>query len=150
MGPETRRQHTDVFAAAKAIAKRQELDRQREVDRQRDTHYRSDRDRDSRFAAEMGRPLANSTPHRRESPPYANNNRYQASAPQQHKSFAHIQERRFSSPTRGTPPRNNDLNLERNRTPNLNSFNSKEHCKYCKSAGHRIDECHKRQYNNTL
>ncbi|KYN50489.1 hypothetical protein ALC57_00127 [Trachymyrmex cornetzi] len=129
MGTETRRRHTDAFAAAKAIAKRRELDRQREVDRQRDTRYRNDRDRDNRFATEIGKPLAHSTPHRRESLPYVNNN---------------------SSPIRGTPPRNNDLNIERNRTPNPSSFNNKEYCKYCKSSGHKIEECRKRQYNNTL
>ncbi|KYN17325.1 hypothetical protein ALC57_10390 [Trachymyrmex cornetzi] len=150
MGPETRRRHTDAFAAAKAIAKRRELDKQREADRQRDTRYRADRDRDNRFPAEMGRPLAHSTPHRRESPPYVNNSRYQANAPQQYKSFAYTPERRFNSPQRRTPPHNNDSSIERHRTPNTNSFGNKEYCKYCKIPGHRIEDCRKRQHNNNL
>lgn len=37
ISPETRQQHTDVFAAAKAIAKRQELDRQRYKTRYRNS-----------------------------------------------------------------------------------------------------------------
>ncbi|KYN16058.1 hypothetical protein ALC57_11707 [Trachymyrmex cornetzi] len=146
MDPETRRRHTDAFAAAKSIAKRQELDKQREADRQRDTRYRPDRDKDRRFAAEMGRPLAHSTPHRREPPSY------QLNAPQQRESFAYTTERRLGSPQQRTSPHNSDLRPERNHASNLDTRNNsnKEFCKYCKNSGHRIEECRKRQYNNAL
>ncbi|KYQ52389.1 hypothetical protein ALC60_08495 [Trachymyrmex zeteki] len=54
ISPETRQHHTDVFAAAKIIAKRQELDKQRsEI-----------RPQEMRHITPMGRPLAYSTPQR--------------------------------------------------------------------------------------
>ncbi|KYN11070.1 hypothetical protein ALC57_16788 [Trachymyrmex cornetzi] len=169
MGPETRRRHTDAFAATKAIAKRQELDKQRETDRQRDTRYRLDRDRDHRFAAEMGRPYQSNVPQREpptyaydryqpnvpqrhEPPTYARDNRYRASTPQQRESFAYTTGHRFGSPQHRTSPHNNDLRTERNRASSSNNHNhnDKEYCKYCKNSGHRIEECRKRQHNNTL
>jgi len=66
IGAETRLRFTDAFTAAKVIAKQKELDKQR--------FKPKPRERDVRYAAPIGRPVAHSTPLRLDRPNYRNDN----------------------------------------------------------------------------
>lgn len=180
IGPEARRLHTDAFAAAKAIAKRQELDKQRNDPRYRpnrddkqryepryrpdredrlkyELHYRPDREDKRRYEPRyrperedkpryeprfrsdreraytsvnpIGRPLAHSTPESRPNPPRRDTST-----------------RAYDSRP-GTPPK------EPGRyRPNENRRDERateKYCRYCKRSGHEIEECRRREYNNT-
>lgn len=127
--------YTDAFATAKAIAKRQELDKQRYEGR-----YRNDRD-----MKPIGRPLAHSTPQR------YNQNFRREDAPRSpaspSRNFAPINSGSYD---RRSPPANGDHRRndgDRRDSPNY-TVNNENHCRYCKNPGHTIDQCRKRQYNN--
>lgn len=126
IGEGIRSRYSDAFAAAKLIAKRQELDKQRYEPR-----FRSERE--PRSVAPVGKPLAHSTPQRADYPPYRDT-RYPSS----------------SSPRRETPPRT--YATRDNAYPGSPNARSDENrikiCRYCKNRGHDIEECRKRQYNN--
>lgn len=126
MGERERSRFPDAFAAAKLIAKRQELDKQRYEPRVRS-------EREPRSVAPVGKPLAHSTPQRADYPPYRDT-RYPSSG----------------SPRGETPPRTYGMrNTAYPTNPNLRSDdNQVKICRYCKNRGHEIEECRKRQYNN--
>lgn len=157
----THPRYTDMFAGAKAIAKRQELDRQRS-----ETRPRHDRERETRPLNPIGKPLAHSTPQR---PNYTERYAYSREASGR---------RDYNYDTRNRePPRNNlceyyplrrdappvnrhTKRYDQSRDTARNEFNRNNDrpsnnradqsiCKYCKNFGHTIDECRKRQYNNS-
>jgi hypothetical protein len=205
MSDETRRKHTDAFVAAKAIAKRQELERQRY-----DPRYRSDRDRDTRSSTHPAQQRLDRTayrgldyPSQRETrvntyrqpdhqrinsqrdPPvrsYDPRDRYSFDRRPDTRPDAYYQ-RPYSQrepPSRSYDPRNRD-NAERQqetrpyrqsdyprtnlpREPQAREYGSRDGnnfdsprearpndkvCRYCKGIGHEIEECRKRQYNNS-
>ncbi|XP_011859737.1 PREDICTED: uncharacterized protein LOC105557175 [Vollenhovia emeryi] len=133
--------YTDPFAAfshAKSLAKRQELDNERyDSTRRSERHY-------ERPVYSTGRPLAHSTPIKSDTPPGRFNNRYPNDRDSPY---------RFSNPVgnrqgnnyrpQGLNPPQNDSSREIG-NPGRTKF-----CRYCKKDGHEIDECRKRQYNNS-
>lgn len=134
MGADTRKRHTDAFAAGKSIAKRRELDRQRY-----DTRIRFDRERESRSVNPIGRLLAHSTPRREDVQFYRPNYRQAGFS-------------RREPPPRERETRDRDAprsgNYEQlNPNPRAPRNNDKI-CRYCKNPGHVLEECHKRQFNN--
>jgi len=122
MGPETRQRHTAAFAAAKIIAKDQEMDKQRFEPKPRDTRY----------AAPIGRPVAHSTPLRSDRSNYRTDNQ------------------RRETPRRDAPrdSRNSNNSNPRGNPDQRDSRPNDKICRYCKNRGHDIEECRKRQYNN--
>lgn len=132
--------HTEAFAIAKTIAKRQELDKLR-------YETRGQAGREYREMKPIGRPLAHSTPQR-------DNNYYSRQEPVT---------RSPVSPYRNQTPRDYGarnqrsasagINREREdvaRRENTRHANDNEiSCRYCKNVGHTIDECRKRQYYNS-
>lgn len=154
MRAEARQSYTEAFATAKMIAKRQELDRQRYEPR-----YRENRDRDNRRVNPIGNPLAHSTPRRSEQSNYRRENQESRTDPSNRYSPA-----RPNSYYRGNQPKSNEASekqgsrLDSGSSPNnysrsagreANSNNSNKFCRYCKNAGHEIEECRKRQYVNS-
>jgi len=124
MGPETRQRFTAAFAAAKAIAKEKEIDKQR--------FEPKPRERDTRYAAPIGRPVAHSTPLRSDRANYRNDN--------PRREFPHRETTRDLRNSSNDAPR---------RSPDSRELRpSDKFCRYCKNRGHEIDECRKRQYNN--
>jgi len=122
MGPETRQRFTAAFAAAKAIAKEKEIDKQR--------FEPKPRERDTRYAAPIGRSVAHSTPLRPDRFNYRNDNP------------------RREFPRREAPgdPRNSNNDAPR-RSPDSRELRPNDKfCRYCKNREHEIDEC--RKYNN--
>lgn len=126
MGEGIKTRYANAFAAAKLIAKRQELDKLRYEPRIRS-------EREPRSVAPVGKPLAHSTPQRADYPSYRDT-RHPSS----------------SSPRRETPPRTyGTRNNVYPANPNpRNDDNPVKICRYCKNRGHEIEECRKRQYNN--
>jgi len=209
ISPEVRCKHTDAFAAAKTIAKRQELDRQR---------YRSDREQNARPSTYSTPTRSDYTAYRqpdhsrsnpRKEPPLQTydprsrdsfenpNTRYQRSNSQndlrgrdssenpntryqRSNSQSDLRGRDSSENPNTRYQRSNSQNDLRGRdnfeSPNTryqHSNSQKEpsnqtydprngnkytepydarqgdkFCRYCKSIGHEIHECRKRQYNN--
>lgn len=127
MGPEVRLRYTDAFAAAKTIAKQQELDKQRYETRPRT-------EREPRSVAPIGRPLAHSTPQRSDYRPYRDT-RYRQSPPPRQETPARTYDARNQETRRINNPREPD--------------NHVKFCRYCKNPGHEIEDCRKRQYNNS-
>jgi len=133
MGPEHYSRPFEAFAKAKALASREEQDGERRSMRQPQ-------------APPMRRPLAQSTPERRDPGP-----RY-----------------RIETPPRDYGPRNLDFHRQRNDWRDETRFNNGRRdrfannppppsrrddrppvqCRYCKNMGHEIQDCRKRQYNN--
>ncbi|KYM96839.1 hypothetical protein ALC62_12490, partial [Cyphomyrmex costatus] len=130
MGPETRQQYTDAFAAAKVIAKRKELDKQRETDKQRDSHYKIDHDRDFRQNLPTNKPPTHSTSYR----PNLSESRHSTPQP--------------NSPRKENPPPVRDARTENWRNSQRETRPVEVICRYCKTPGHELFECRKRQYNN--
>lgn len=127
--------YTDAFAAAKAIAKRQELDKQRYEGR-----YRADRD-----VKPIGRPLAHSTPQRYNYNQLRDNAVRSPAAPDRNskpQSYGSYDNRLPAAS--GNYRRDN--NLQRDGIGNTRDDSIQ--CRYCKHYGHTIEECRKRQYNN--
>lgn len=173
--PEAYHSYTEAFAAAKIIAKRQELDRQRYEPRNREN-----RDRDYYRVNPIGNPVAHSTPRRfdqpayhRDNPPRFNpprfnpprfdssrgypatrSNAYSREPPRQSNRPRADYSPRADYPSRGNVNRPSD-NYNRSRNPPErrdnanNSADSGKICRYCKNPGHEIEECRKRQYNNS-
>lgn len=165
INPTTHPQYTDMFAAAKAIAKRQELDKQRLEPR---TRY--DRERETRPLNPIGKPLAHSTPQRFNRP-----ERYDYARETPGRRNYHYDIRNHEPPRnvprenyppryesrREIPPTNRytdryDRNREntrneykQNNDQRTNNRTAQPMCKYCKNLGHTIEECRKRQYNNS-
>lgn len=168
--PEAYHSYTEAFAAAKIIAKRQELDRQRYDPRNRENR---DHGRDHYRINPIGNPVAHSTPRRYDQPPHPRDNpprfgslnhnpprfdpphRYSTTRPDAHPRAFFPQS---SGPRVNYPPRenidrphgfyNHPTNPpERRGNPNNSPSNNKV-CRYCKNPGHEIEECRKRQYNN--
>lgn len=181
IGPETRRKHTDAFAAAKAIAKRRELDYQRQ-----DMRHRLDRDRDPRYSTPQrsdrvtyrGSDYPRSdNRHSYHSPSYPprdrpayRDNDYQWPRPQREtgaripdprsagsyaRSYEPRSDNRYqstytrSSPQREPPIRTYDDRDRENYREHRESRPTEKTCRYCKGIGHDINECRKRQFNNT-
>ena len=135
--------YTDAFAAAKAIAKRQEIDRRRYEGRQRVE------------INPIGRPLAHSTPQRynhntRDNGPQSQVTPDRNSSPRNYGSHNRQSDyRRDNAPRRDYANnedyrRDNALRRDHSRSTRDNEIN----CRYCKNPGHTIEECRKRQYNN--
>ncbi|KYQ49769.1 hypothetical protein ALC60_11154 [Trachymyrmex zeteki] len=164
VSPLTHPRHTDMFAAAKAIAKRQELDKQRF-----ETHPRYDREKETRPLNPIGKPLAHSTPHKtnhldRYNYPRETLGRRDYSYDVRNHELPQNTPRNYYPPRyepRRDVPRTNNYTerFDRNRDNTRNEFNrgndrrtndraEQPVCKYCKNFGHTIDECRKRQYNN--
>ncbi|KYQ48567.1 hypothetical protein ALC60_12386 [Trachymyrmex zeteki] len=165
VSPLTHPRHTDMFAAAKAIAKRQELDKQR-----LETRPRYDREKETRLLNPIERPLAHSTPHKtnpldrynypREIPE-RRDYRYDVRNREPPRNTPHNYYPPRYEPRRDAPPTNNYAErFYGNRDNRRNEFNRNYDkrtndrvelpvCKYCKNPGHTIDECRKRQRNNS-
>lgn len=157
--PEAYHSYTEAFASAKIIAKRQELDRQRYEPRNREN-----RDRDYYRVNPIGNPVAHSTPrrfdqpaYRRDNPPRFNPSRgYPVTQPNAYSREPLFQPNR---PRADYPPRENvnrpsnnynrSINSPERRENTNNSAGSGKICRYCKNPGHDIEECRKRQYNNS-
>lgn len=176
MGPEKRRCYTEAFAAAKIIAKREELDRQRGLNRTRDSRPRFDREREPQPALVFGRPLAHSTPQRsnplmhdygrlprsptQQGSPNPRNReenwhpaRYENRAgesreypPRQRENWGNPRYEPHTPDRREPPPRPRE---EGWRSSHQNARASEVTCRYCKTPGHTIEDCRKRQYNNS-
>ncbi|KYQ48516.1 hypothetical protein ALC60_12438 [Trachymyrmex zeteki] len=157
VSPLTYPRHTDMFAAAKAIAKRQELGRQRLETRPRQRK------------GPIGKPLAHSTPHKsnhldRYNYPRETVGRRDYSYDVRNRELPQNTPRNYYPPRyepRRDVPRTNNYTerFDRNRDNTRNEFNrgndrrtndraEQPVCKYCKNFGHTVDECRKRQYNN--
>jgi len=135
----------DAFATAKTLAKREELDKQR-------YDYRNRReDPPVRYAAAnpIRRPLAHSTPERNRTP-----SGFQAAA--QHGNYSPTNDTRRANYSReiGTRSPDNyrnyeDRNTRDNGPANFRTGNRPKWCRYCKNVGHEIEECRKREFNNS-
>jgi len=152
---------SEAFAYVKAIAKRQELDKQRFDSRRRSDNERSNQ---PQHIHPIGRPIAHSTPktymvnrptsqwnHSR----YENNRRYERSQTERD-NYAPRPRDDYTSRSRDNyAPRPRDNYASRPRddyAPRPRDNNSpattEKICRYCKNYGHTIEECRKRQYNN--
>ncbi|KYN22064.1 hypothetical protein ALC57_05540 [Trachymyrmex cornetzi] len=136
MSPECHTSPHEAFATAKALAKREELDKQRYAPKSRPENLQG-----QTAVNPIRSPLAHSTPRRNDTHP----------------------ERRseWSRGTRDLPPsrvgnegnsnyqrenRSFDRNAPTNYYPN---DRPSKWCRYCKNAGHEIEQCRKREYNNS-
>ncbi|XP_070521652.1 uncharacterized protein [Cardiocondyla obscurior] len=122
----------DVFARVKAIAKRQELDKQRFKSR-----IKNDRENYKRNQPvhPIGRPLTHSAPRNYNNtynnPPSRWNNQNQRTERSQPNRVGNLPRPRENVPIRRESPATDEKT-----------------CRYCKNRGHTIEECRKRQYNN--
>lgn len=131
------RPYIEAFAVAKAITKRQELDKQRYESRA----YTS---REQRDMKPIGRLLAHSTPQK--------DNYFARQEPVT---------RSPVSPYRSPAPRNSEPRDPRSSSGDNNyrrddatrrdntGYANRDVCRCCKNPGHTIEECRKRQYNNS-
>lgn len=145
----------EAFAAAKVIAKRDEMERRRygmpprrvpDVNKQ--TSYTNTRqsEADARPGRYLGQPMP---PARRRSPPRFD--RYRSI--ERERDFRRDERR---SGAARSPPRYERRDAPR-QNPNNSSGNwraqspprNERWCRYCKNRGHEIEECRKRQYNNS-
>lgn len=132
--------HTEAFAIAKTIAKRQELDKLR-------YETRGQAGREYREMKPIGRPLAHSTPQR-------DNNYYSRQEPVTRSPVSPYRNQPSRDyGTRNQRPASAGMNRDREdvaRRENTRHANDNEiSCRYCKNVGHTIDECRKRQYYNS-
>lgn len=166
INPITHPQYTDMFAAAKTIAKHAELDKQRS-----EIHPRYDKGREAR-PFPINRPPQNHNYDNRNS--YNYENKYREPQRNVHREYRNQQPLRHETrrdtytERRDTPPMNRytdrrdapptsryeerrelgnkitrdipDNDHGRNNRPNLIT------CQFCKNFGHSINECRKRQY----
>lgn len=157
--PEAYHSYTEAFATAKIIAKRQELDRQRYEPRNREN-----RDRDYYRVNPIGNPVAHSTPRRFDQPMYRRDNTPRFNPPRGYPAAQPSAYPRESLPPPNRPrvdywPRENTNRPPNNYNRSTNpperrdsanhSAGSSKFCRYCKTPGHELDECRKRQYNNS-
>lgn len=128
-----------IFGIAKALAKRHELDKQRY-----DTRPNNERISERHTFTPVGRPIAQSTPTRR-----LENNTNFRNEPIYRTTHRPV----LSRPTNEMPNNQNQRNLPRTEfihDPRSNDNNYAEKwCRYCKNRGHEIEECRKREYNNS-
>lgn len=151
--PDTYGQPSEAFADAKIAAKRLEIERERQ---------RAHAGRREYPVNPIGGPLAHSTPQRPSPSPdphreqRRNDNRYEE--PRRYGPTANCSrtgdERRYprapenSGSPRSTATRQPERVNERGH--NMGPQQRSKFCRYCKNSGHEIDECRKRQYNNSL
>lgn len=147
-----------AFGVAKALAKRHELDRQRY-----DTRPKNERIPERYPVTSIGRPLAQSTPNHRynnninsRNEPIYRDSRGPAAprhgfankenAPDHNQSISRNQNLRneYQNPTRVENARNLRPNNHNNNNNTVEKW-----CRYCKNRGHEIEECRKREYNNS-
>lgn len=140
-----------AFAVAKALAKRDELERQRHETARRPERTppryptsegppRTPRTFNERASDSYHRDTVNPTQRDRAYPAYNNSRRFEGQRDRANPSYN--DGRRFEGP-RDRVARGNDTPLDRhNNTDTI-------WCRYCKNAGHEIHECRKRQYVNT-
>lgn len=147
----------EAFSHVKILAKRRELDHERSEGPRNSvrTHiYRHE-------IHPVGRPLAHSTPNRYDGRYERDLGRSQRSGNIQHTGRERDQRRddpRVNIRPSARPPidryRAEQLRRDRPFTENAPhrsgtpTQRDKKFCKYCKNAGHTLEECRKRQYNN--
>ncbi|KYN01708.1 hypothetical protein ALC62_07493 [Cyphomyrmex costatus] len=161
MGAEERLNHTNAFAAAKAISKRRELDKQRESGK-RDNRYRNEYDRDNQYSSTIRRPTDSSVPTRPQQQDYRNyrdQNRNpvqnyiksQRTYPEDTRRRTETRRVEFTSET--SRPYGNTTREHHQKGYQNNPLNSQtvfKTCHYCKKPGHDINECRRREYNNNI
>lgn len=142
MTSEHRENPFEAFSAAKSLAKREELDKQRYDPR---NTYGSTLQR-LPLTNLIQRPLAHSTPRRDEPPP-----RYRSEETRgnfgnpRNLNYPHVRNTRPPEPYRSRENRvNNNMPTDRYTNARPGKW-----CRYCKNAGHEIEECRKRDYNNS-
>jgi len=149
--PETRQDYAEAFVAARNFAKRLELDKERYGSRVRET-----RDRDYYRANPVGPPVAQSTPRRPDYQP-RQINQPRADFVRETRTPTYNAYRPETRP-RATSPRENYTPRADHRefrastsVPRRNTSHdtNNKFCRYCKNPGHEIEECRKRQYNNS-
>lgn len=135
MTAENCRTPAEAFQIAKEIANQLENDKRRF--RTKDKNYQK---LEGHRAAPIGKPLAHSTPQRsgydnrsQRSTDYSGNNRSQRSPDMGSRN-------NYRSPN----PTLDQSSGRRRESPPQTKF-----CRYCKSQGHEIEECRKRQFNNS-
>jgi len=139
MRPEQFASPFDAFAEAKILAGREELDRSRVSNHSR---------RDSTFPASP--PLARSTPERNRTFP-----RNQPARQYGHYSptndLDNPRRAGYSREINTRSPDNYRSYDDRNArdSANYRNDNRSKWCRYCKNAGHEIEECRKREFNNS-
>ncbi|KYN50240.1 hypothetical protein ALC62_05559 [Cyphomyrmex costatus] len=165
MGSEARIQ---AHFAAKAIAKRRELDKQRESGK-RDTQYRNEHDQDNRQSLNNRRPIA---PPFYQRPPQGDYHERDYSSPiyqrPTQENYRNTRRAEYSQPVsqpRESAPRY-VYHDTRNAQPTT-AYNNNTHdrqrdeyrpqqrtqvktCQYCRKPGHDISECRKREYNDNV
>lgn len=137
----------EAFSYVKVLAKRRELDRERF-----EPVRRYERETGRRDLHPIGRPLAHSTPSKQTNPyiPHPRrpiNNREDAIP---RVSFRDVYNR--AGPTinpQRDPARRDNTRNEVRRYETSGVDRTSKFCKYCKHPGHEIEECRKRQYNNS-
>jgi len=139
MRPEQFASPFDAFAEAKILAGREELDRSRVSNHSR---------RNSTFPAPPL--LAHSTPERNRAFPRAQpatQNRYYSPT----NDFDNPRRAGYSRETNSRSPDNYRNYDNRNTRDNANyrNDNRPKWCRYCKNTGHEIEECRKREFNNS-
>lgn len=125
----------EAFATAKSLAKRDELERQRH-----DVAARSERAQPKYSSAvipgqDQGRPNINRNPGQYRS---TNNN----PSPRDRAYVPPSEGRRFETRREQDPVNKSPLNRRYDQTSTV-------WCRYCKNSGHEIQECRKRQFNNS-
>ncbi|KYM96708.1 hypothetical protein ALC62_12625 [Cyphomyrmex costatus] len=157
MGSESRMTHADAFAAAKAIFKRRELNKQRETDR-RDTRYRAEYDRDPRRPVDTRPPPTPSVYQRpqrelyRDTAPQQTDRRridypQPVSQPRENAPRYSYQNMRNAQPTSAYNNTTRDRQRDEYRPQQRIQIKS---CQYCRRSGHDISECRKREYNDNV
>jgi len=150
--PEALQDYAEAFDSAKKISMQLELDRQRFEPR----FVRENRDRGYYRSNPVGPPLAQSTPRHRD---YQQRqpNHPRTNFPRENRTpqrDAYRPEAQFQAvPSRENySPRANAQEFRANTAEpreNTNNGNTNKFCRYCKNSGHVIEECRKRQYNNS-
>lgn len=144
----------DAFAAAKLLARRAEIDRDRHgtpthgIDPpQRARAFREPEPREpyrDRYLNNRDdrhpRQREDGFPQRRDNNYQRRDNDYQRRSPADRQSAPP-----GWSNTRAPPPRDSYQNAQRSNAPPV----ARKWCRYCKKDGHEIEECRKREYNNS-
>ncbi|KYQ49637.1 hypothetical protein ALC60_11284 [Trachymyrmex zeteki] len=144
ISPECHTRPFEAFATAKTLAKREELDKSRYTPKLRAENYQ----RGLVPANPLRGPLAHSTPEHSRTPP----GRYPLGRDRDY-----VASRSFDNAGRSTFPRDTetreiraDRNINYQRPPgNDREYPATRWCRYCKNAGHEIEQCRKREYNNS-
>lgn len=150
MKPEHLIRPFEAFSEAKSLAKREELDRQRYESRPRAESTPSRH----AIANQIRRPSAHSAPERGRSPPKYRApppDRTYGSAPRGPDNFQRSGYPRNSErqPTGSYRAPENRATYDATSASHRGNEQAAKWCRYCKNPGHEIEECRKREYNNS-